>query len=408
MMRVKEWLSDFFNLNRMSADFRKLSLMHASFMIFLSLNAVYINTLLVRANPDLRFVMSYNLMNFIFTPIASAIAVVFLKKIDVRKVTVIGLIFYTITYLCVLIFIEQLEVFMPVIAILNSIAGGFYFITLGIFMSNFTDETNSDLSLSFTFLYSSVISLAIPALSGYVISLFSDKTGYYLIVIIAFLITILTIYLAFRISQVKYKIKRSYIFYSLRESFINKSLRQIYFANLSFGLREGVFMFFLSVLLFQIVENEALVGINVLATSLIGIITSYISSKKLNSQNRVNFMIIANIILFASGLILFIKLNIISIFVLSLVNAFCNVFLVIPPSTIFFGLLNKSKHSEKINSERFLIKDIYLNLGRAIGVVFVMVMPSTNLSYTIAIVILILTQFITVWLCKKAEKSLKS
>lgn len=401
--KIKNITRYYLGINYFCYDFVKLSKMHANFLIFLSLNSVYIGTLLFRLNSSLRFVMTYSLLSYVFSAISMFFVTKLVKKFDNRIITFIGLVIFIIMYLIFLVQMNNVGKLMPLIALLNGVASGFYWTPFGNYMSSYCDK-NTEQQVSFTALYANVIALLCPMLSGTVISSFVDKTGYYIIFGLTFLISILTVFYSKFLSPVENNKSKTQIIFALKESFFDKKFRIINSAFFMLGLKEGVFMFFLNALLFKIARNEFIIGLNSMLGGLIGIVASYVASKWLRQDNRIKSMVFLNIFHLIFAIFLFWQYNSISIIIFGLATTFSGVILSIPPVSVFYNILNKANIEKPILSERNLVKEMFLHLGRIISVLVVLLLPATNTYYLFSLLTLILLQFIKILLLKKSLK----
>ena len=68
----------------------------------------------------------------------------------------------------------------------------------------------------------------------------------------------------------------------------------------------------------------------------------------------------------------------------------------------FFLLVQKMPGAMEAQEEYWGILEIFLNFGRAVGVVILMLFPKTQWGYIIALVLLTFSQYLATFLCKRA------
>lgn len=174
------------------------------------------------------------------------------------------------------------------------------------------------------------------------------------------------------------------------------------------GLREGTFTFFLNVLLFGIVQNEALIGLNTFLSALLSILANWTIARFLRPKHRIGWTMVGVTVLFvASGMLLF-KLSAVTIVLMSVLNAYFNIILLTPISSILFSLFGRTENGAKAKYEFLGIKDFCLGIGRCLGVIIVLLFPQTQFGYLVAMCALTATQYITVFLASRAVKLLNA
>jgi len=172
------------------------------------------------------------------------------------------------------------------------------------------------------------------------------------------------------------------------------------------GLREGTFNFLLNLLLFNIISSETLTGVNTLLVGLGTILSFWLIGRIVKPHNRVAIMLVGTIILCAACAIPAFSLTPVGLIAFSLVNAFFTQFIVNSSSSIFFFLVQK-KSEPQMREEYFSLRELMLAIGRVSGIALLFIFPETQIGYVIAIIILTLSQFLTVGLCKHTLTLLK-
>ena len=172
------------------------------------------------------------------------------------------------------------------------------------------------------------------------------------------------------------------------------------------GVREGTFNFLLNILLFEAISSETLMGFNTLLTGVGTIISFWVIGKIIKPHNRVKGMLVATIILLVASALPAVNLNPTTIIVFSFINAFFTQFILNSSSSIFFLLIQK-KAENNAREEYFSIRELLLDSGRIIGILILFLFPKDPAGYVVAIIVLTLSQFITVWLSNHTLKLLK-
>jgi len=235
-----------------------------------------------------------------------------------------------------------------------------------------------------------------PLVSGYIIKNMSGLIGYYLVFGICFIVAGYAVYLVTKLPVIE-PMKTKTKFIKLLKNIYTKKV-WFYVIHMDFfkGIREGAFAFFLNVLLFKIASSETLVGVNTFLVGIMSMISCVIAGKIMRPTNRIKLMFISITLLTMLTSILFLRLDTMTILALSLANAFLGYFAVNPATTTMYTVLEKVPDGKELKTEVISITECYKNVGRILGVLLIMILPKTNFYYVVSLVVLTLTQYITV------------
>ena len=408
--RIGAFLEVSLGLNQLGADFKKFASMHCMFNLFQGLVSVYITTLLMRVSGDGDIVKWFNIITYLFTGMMMPIAVTVMRKRNTNLVTRIGILGFIALYTTLLLTMNYADRMMPVLGVLNGASNAFYWLTYSSYVSAFTVDNKRDVALAFIGFVNGIITLTMPALSGFVIEQIGGVLGYMVAFGLAFLVAVTTILLSLRlpkhVNPAGKKETNTYYKKALREILHNSCWRCGMMAEAMRGVREGTFNFLLNILLFEVISSETLTGFNTLLTGLGTIISFWVIGRVVKPGNRVKAMLAATITLLAASVLPALSLNPVSLILFSFINAFFTQFLLNSSSSIFF-LLVQQKAAPNARAEYFSIRELMLGFGRSAGILILLAFPKVQLGYVIAIVVLTLTQFATVGLSKYTLTLLK-
>ncbi len=408
--RIGAFLEVSLGLNQLGADFKKFASMHCMFNLFQGLVSVYITTLLMRVSGDGDIVKWFNIITYLFTGMMMPIAVTVMRKRNTNLVTRIGILGFIALYTTLLLTMNYADRMMPVLGVLNGASNAFYWLTYSSYVSAFTVDNKRDVALAFIGFVNGIITLTMPALSGFVIEQIGGVLGYMVAFGLAFLVAVTTILLSLRlpkhVNPAGKKETNTYYKKALREILHNSCWRCGMMAEAMRGVREGTFNFLLNILLFEVISSETLTGFNTLLTGLGTIISFWVIGRVVKPGNRVKAMLAATITLLAASVLPALSLNPVSLILFSFINAFFTQFLLNSSSSIFF-LLVQQKAAPNAREEYFSIRELMLGFGRSAGILILLAFPKVQLGYVIAIVVLTLTQFATVGLSKYTLTLLK-
>lgn len=395
-------IKSLFGFDKMSKNFITFSTIHLGFLMFYTLQMVFMNTLLRRFSDGDGVIYLYNMMFFSFIPVGMMLASFSIKKrshIFTMKSSLylwIGIAIVTLS----LIITKQLHHFWILLSVVSSLANGCYWIAYYIALTEYTDINNRDCGLSIIGIYTGIANVIIPLIGGYIIKIFTNYTGYIIMYSFAFLVSIISIFFTHRFiineDQQKNPDTDIHIIVALKLIFKDKIWLYSSLSEFFRGIRDGVFIFLLNVLMFSVTNNEALVGINAFIAGVINIISNWILGKILyknsGQNNKVKLLIIAVSSLFLSSLLL-LKLNIITLIIMTCINAFFTIFIQNITQSVFCLSVQVNEESNKLKTESFVLKSYFLAIGRLIGIVLLFMVPKTNLYMVLGIIFLSVIQF---------------
>lgn len=409
LLRTGAFLENSLGLNQMSANFKTFATMHGTYNLFQGLVSVYITTLLMRVSGDGDIVKWYNMLNFLFTGLMMPVAVAVMRKQSTNLVTRIGILGFIVLYTTLLFTMNSADKLMPVFGILTGFSNAFYWLTYSSYVSAFTVDNKRDVALAFLGFVNGIITLTMPALSGFVIERIGGFLGYTVAFGLSFCIAVITILLSLRLPKhvvpASAKDKNTY-FRKTIKSIVHDSCWRCGMATETLrGVREGTFGFLLNILLFETIKSETLMGFNTLLTGVGTIASFWLIGKIIKPHNRVKAIFISTTILLAATALPAFGLTPETIIVFAFINAVFSNFIVNSSSSIFFLLVQK-KADFKAREEYFSIRELFLAAGRIIGIFILFAFPKDPVGYLIAIVVLTLSQFVTAALSRHTTKLL--
>ncbi len=376
IQRIKTKMFFGMGVDKLNKEFLQFSKMHLAYLLATSITLTFVNTLLMRVSTDTTGItLKYSIVHFAFVGLSMTWAAMFMRKFNSKIIILIGVGLSMFTYLLTFIFMSNLDEVYAIVAFAHGVATGFYWITFFNSILIYTEDDTRDIAMSFLGVFSGIISLVMPLVSGYIIKNMSGLIGYYLVFGICFIVAGYAVYLVTKLPVIE-PMKTKTKFIKLLKNIYTKKV-WFYVIHMDFfkGIREGAFAFFLNVLLFKIASSETLVGVN---TFLVGI------------------MFISITLLTMLTSILFLRLDTMTILALSLANAFLGYFAVNPATTTMYTVLEKVPDGKELKTEVISITECYKNVGRILGVLLIMILPKTNFYYVVSLVVLTLTQYITV------------
>ena len=382
-------------IDRLEDRFLRFFAMRFSFSVFTNIHGAFVATLLIRATGDSKSVMLYNVINYFGTGFFMLVAVAFLRKTTPRLSLQLGILFFILMYAVFLSTMGMLQYSMFLIALLSGLASGFYWISDSMALTAYSSDHNRDTAMGLLSLGGGFISLTVPFLSGLVISRFhGSTTGYRVMFSVAMVIALFTIYLSTRTEPFFADSPKTDYRSAAKLCFTDRLFLNLCLCDTVKGIREGTIGFFLNILLFQIITDEMIVGVNTLLASVGSILAATFYGKLVRTQTRLRSVRISVMVLLAAALVLLLELSPATILMFSVINSFFSPYLVNPAFSIFVAGIYSSPKALPLKGEILAIRECFLNTGRILGIGITLLMPSTTFGSVLAIIVLTLFQFI--------------
>ena len=305
-------------LDRLTETFRTFALLHFGFLIFNNLQTVFINTLFFRLTGGADTTLQYNLITYVFNPIGTTLAMYYASKKGSTKAMRLGFFTFIFLYAFFLCVMDAAVWFMPVIAFLVSWAGGYYWMGYCIKVPLYTTDENRDVSLSVIGMGTGIVNLIMPTITGGIISacegvMEGGLLGYYIMFALSIAVALITVFYLKKLPQdqivdAKVSLKRGF-----HKTFRNPLMLDAVGAEFLKGIREGTLAFYLNILLFELIQSEALIGANTLLTGLFSILAYWVLGKRLKPSNRIRYMAGGVTTMLVCTLILFVRMDVITI-----------------------------------------------------------------------------------------------
>ena len=389
-------------LDRLTETFRTFALLHFGFLIFNNLQTVFINTLFFRLTGGADTTLQYNLITYVFNPIGTTLAMYYASKKGSTKAMRLGFFTFIFLYAFFLCVMDAAVWFMPVIAFLVSWAGGYYWMGYCIKVPLYTTDENRDVSLSVIGMGTGIVNLIMPTITGGIISacegvMVGGLLGYYIMFALSIAVALITVFYLKKLPQdqivdAKVSLKRGF-----HKTFHNPLMLEAVGAEFLKGIREGTLAFYLNILLFELIQSEALIGANTLLTGLFSILAYWVLGKRLKPSNRIRYMAGGVTTMLVCTLILFVRMDVITILMFSVINAFFNNFLLSPGNGIYYSVVQKTCPTNTESAEFSTVKSFFLDYGRVAGVLLVMLMPKTTYGSVWGILLLTVLQYAAIF-----------
>ncbi|TYR75511.1 MFS transporter [Rossellomorea vietnamensis] len=386
MTRFKKLLGDI----ELKRDIMFLLLIGGLYSMSVALSNTFVNIYLWKQSGEFIDLGIYNLTVVIFQPLTFILAGRWAKKIDRVIVLRIGVIFLAAFYLSVLFFGENAGENLVILGALLGIGYGFYWLAFNVLTFEITEPETRDFFNGFLGTLTSAGGMVGPILAGYIISRFTSFQGYTIVFGISLglfsLAVILSFFLKRRPAHGRYCFTRI-----LKERKNNENWKLITNAHFFQGLREGTFIFVISVFVFISTGSEFAIGTFGLINSGIAFVGYYLTSRLIKKRYRKKSILAGGLILYAAIFLIVFDLTYAKLLLYAGIIAVAYPLLLVPYISMTYDVIGKGWKAAEMRIEYIVVREIFLNLGRIVSILaFIFAITFFNEDKSIPILLLIL------------------
>ena len=271
--------------NTLTKETKYLLIVGMLFLAGSNIASVFLNVYLVRLTNCIFIILFQNILNYVSLLIAFIIGTKFISKINLVTFLKTGIFSMIAYYLLILSLKEQAQLFLIPLGIFNGIGQGFYYFSFNLLTGQLVKESEQGRFFSYQQTFSYLFGIIMPSLSGYIISIYTKLTGYYILFFISALLLIIGIYMSIFIKGLT--LNQNIRLLEVLKLKGNKYWNANKYYNFSNGIRDSIFNQIFTVFAYTIISNEQ-----------IGIFSSSLIASKFNRTNQKNYHLIASMIYF--------------------------------------------------------------------------------------------------------------
>lgn len=382
-------LKNLYNGMDITKDLILLLVVGGLYSLSIALSNTFVNVYLWKQSGSYLDLAIYNLAVVVMQPITFLLAGRLAKKIDRVIVLRIGVIFLALFFIAVLFFGEKADDYLVVLGGLLGIGYGFYWLAFNVLTFEITEPETRDFFNGFMGALSSSGGIIGPITAGFIITRFTSNTGYTIIFAISLVLfsaaVVTSFFLQRRPSSGQYLFVKVF-----QERKRNKNWKLITNAHLLQGIREGTFVFVISVYLFIATKNELALGTYGMIHAGTAFIMYSIATKFIKKDKRKKVMITGGVILYAAIFLIFNDPTYIRLLIYGVVIGIAYPLMLVPYSSITYDVIGKSRDAAEMRIEYVVVKELFLNSGRVISIIlFIIAINLINPTTAIPALLLI-------------------
>lgn len=406
----RKFLAAFFDLlsfRKLPPAFLGFAALQIAMAFFMNMHGVFINTFLLKATGEFNVALKFNMIVFIAQACVMVASVFLVRKKTVLVSIRFGLVLYAMIYLSFIVLGERMAGSYVLIALIFAAAGGFITLPYGVLLSEFTSDKNRDMAIGFLNMWFGITALAMPVFSGILISSFAGFAGYRVMFAVALAIVILSLYLSTKVAPSAPLARESHFKVVLGYFLKHRVDRLMFLASTLSSIREGVFRFILTLILYQYLKNEAIIGANSLVCGIAAVLASWAYGKIVRPDNRFLCMIVSVTVMLMGSLLMLFDTGAFAIVLFGVLSSLGSIFIVSPQDNYTYLLLQVVGRTRDKRPEYQTIKEFFIAGGRNIGILLTLLMIDRGFGYIVPLICVIASQYLMIYVTRLAAAELE-
>lgn len=333
------------------------------YALSISLSNTFVNVYLWKQSGEFRDLAVYNLSIVTLQPLTFIVAGKLAKKVDRIIVLRLGVSFLAVFFITVLLVGSSAHNYLILLGALLGVGYGFYWLAFNVLTFEITEPETRDFFNGFFGILTSLAGMVGPIASGYIISSSANAKGYTLIFSISLGLFVIAVIFSFFLKR--RPAKGNYLFLRiLRERSYNKNWRLITNAHFFQGLREGTFVFIISVFVYITSNSELALGKFGFVNSLTSFIAYYVVSRLMKQKYRKQAILCGGLLLYGAIFLIVFHVSYPRLILYAVTIAVAYPLLLVPYSSLTFDVIGRSWKSAEMRIEYIVVRELFLNGGR--------------------------------------------
>jgi MFS transporter, YQGE family, putative transporter len=351
----------------LTKDLTLLLFIGGLYSLSVALSNTFVNIYLWKQTGKFSDLALYNLSIVIVQPLIFILAGRWAKKIDRVIVLRIGVIFLALFYLAVLLIGTHAYQFLLLLGGLLGVGYGFYWLAYNVLTFEITEPDTRDFFNGFLGILTSAGGMVGPMAAGFIITRLEKFTGYSIIFGISLTLFALAVFLSFSLK--KRPANGTYCFRRiLTERKHNKNWRLITNAHIFQGLREGTFVFVISVYIFLSTGSEMALGTYGLINSGISFVAYYTASRLIKKKDRKKAILVGGILLYLAIFLIIWDVNFVKLMIYAATIAIAYPILLVPYISTTYDVIGLGWKAAEMRIEYIVVREIFLHFGRILSI----------------------------------------
>ncbi|AMV11630.1 hypothetical protein GT3570_11915 [Geobacillus thermoleovorans] len=332
-----------------------------------SLSNTFVNIYLWKQTGDFRDLALYNLAIVTMQPLTFIFAGRMAKQIDRILVLRLGVSCLAVFFVTVLLVGSRAHQYLLFLGALLGVGYGFYWLAFNVLTFEITEPETRDFFNGFFGVLTSSAGMIGPIVAGYIISSLHGAKGYTFVFSLSLGLFLVAVLLSFFLKR--RAAAGNYLFVRiLKERNENRNWRLITNAHFFQGLREGTFVFIISVLVYVTSGSEWALGKFGLVNSFTSFVAYYAVSRLIKREYRMKAILLGGALLYGAIFLIVFHPTYPRLILYAITIAIAYPLLLVPYSSLTFDVIGKSWKSAEARVEYIVVRELFLNAGRVASI----------------------------------------
>lgn len=337
------------------------------YTLAIALSNTFVNIYLWKQTKDFFSIGLYNLAIVILQPLTFLIAGKLAKRIDRSILLRIGVGTLALFFITVLVAGKNSSDYIFLIGGLLGAGYGLYWLSFNLLTFEITEPETRDFFNGFLGLLTSFSGMIGPIVAGYIIAHMKKWDGYTFVFFLS--LTLFTIAVVVSFFLTKRECEGQYeLIKVIKERECNKNWARITRAHFCQGLREGTFLFVVSIYVYLATGSELALGKYGLVNSAVSFICYYIVARTLKKQWRKQAILVGGTILYASVFLIIFDVTYVKLLIYAACIAVAYPILLVPYGSMTYDVIGRAKNAREWRVEYVVVRELWLNGGRICSV----------------------------------------
>ncbi|MBO1579143.1 MFS transporter [Bacillus sp. XF8] len=344
-------------------DLVLLLVMGGLYTLAISLSNTFVNIYLWKQTQNYLNLGLYNLASVVLQPLTFLFAGKLAKRIDRAILLRIGVGTLATFFIVVLLAGTHASHYILLLGGLLGIGYGFYWLAFNLLTFEITEPETRDFFNGFLGLLTSFSGMIGPIAAGYTISRMEKWTGYTVIFFLSLTLFAVAVVISFFLSKRECE-GRYEIVQVLKERKIDKNWGRITRAHFFQGLREGTFVFVISVYVYLASGSEFGLGKYSLVNSAVSFICYYFVARILKKEWRKKAILLGGIILYVVVFLVIFHVTYVKLLIYAACIAIAYPILLVPYGSMTYDVIGRARQAREWRVEYIVVRELWLNGGR--------------------------------------------
>ncbi|MDM5189986.1 MFS transporter [Bacillus sp. DX4.1] len=348
-------------------DLVLLLVMGGLYTLAISLSNTFVNIYLWKQTQNYLNIGLYNLASVVMQPLTFLLAGKLAKRIDRAILLRIGVGTLAAFFIVVLLTGTHASQYILLIGSLLGIGYGFYWLAFNLLTFEITEPETRDFFNGFLGLLTSFSGMIGPIAAGYMISHMDKWSGYTVVFVLSLTLFTIAVVISFFLSKRECE-GRYEIVQVLKERKHDKNWGRITLAHFFQGLREGTFIFVISVYVYLASGSEFALGKYSLVNSAVSFVCYYLVTRMLKKEWRKKAILLGGIILYAVVFLVIFQVTYVKLLIYAACIAIAYPILLVPYGSMTYDVIGRAKKVKEWRVEYIVVRELWLNGGRICSV----------------------------------------